>query len=125
MDYLNKLEELPKKSIKEKNLRTLVLLLSPFAPHISEELAHTYLKIKKPLIQLKWPNYEIEKIKETKTVYAVQINGKTKKTIELLQGLSQKEVEKRVLPLIEKYLKNQKIKKIIFVQDKIINFVFK
>lgn len=124
MEYLNKLEEVPPSLIKKKTLKNLVLLLSPFAPHISEELANTYLKIKRPLIKCLWPVYQEEKIKDNKVVYAVQLNGKTKKTIELLKGLSQKDVEKKVLPLVKKYLSDKKIKKIIFVQDKIINFVF-
>ena len=123
MEYLNHLEEIPKEKIDKKHLETLILLLSPFAPHLCEELASSYLGFKKPLLKTKWPTYKPDVLKENQIVIVVQVNGKTRATLKVKKGLSQKEVEKQSLPLIKKYL-NQKIKRIVFVPDKIINFVF-
>ncbi len=123
MEYLNHLEEIPKEKIDKKHLETLILLLSPFAPHLCEELASSYLGFKKPLLKTKWPTYKPDVLKENQIVIVVQVNGKTRATLKVTKGLSQKEVEKQSLPLIKKYL-NQKIKRIVFVPDKIINFVF-
>jgi leucyl-tRNA synthetase len=123
MEYLNHLEEIPKEKIDKKHLETLILLLSPFAPHLCEELASSYLGFKKPLLKTKWPTYKPDVLKENQIVIVVQVNGKTRATLKVKKGLSQKEIEKQSLPLIKKYL-NQKIKRIVFVPDKIINFVF-
>jgi len=103
----------------------LVLLLSPFAPHLSEELWHSYLHHRKLVSVNKWPSYNKRLIEDKDTTIIIQVNGKTRGTIKTKKGISQNQAQKLTTPLIKKYLDKYKIKKIIFVEDKLINFVLK
>jgi leucyl-tRNA synthetase len=110
---------------KEKQLRVtdyslLINLLSPFAPHISSELAEKFkFKIDK------WPKYDSQKIKEKIFELVVQINGKVRDRFEVPMGISQKEAEELTLKRenVKKYLGNKKVKKVIFVPNRLINYV--
>ncbi|MBN2016210.1 leucine--tRNA ligase [Candidatus Dojkabacteria bacterium] len=104
-------------------LETLCLVMAPFAPHITEELWEK-LGNKYSIHQHGWPKYNKDLIKEEEVTIAVQINGKLRDTILVQAGASQREIEKvaRESEKVKKYLK-QKVKKVIFVKDKIISFV--
>ncbi|MFT3982991.1 MAG: leucine--tRNA ligase [Lachnospiraceae bacterium] len=83
MEYNNKFIELAKTDgIDKETLETIVLLLSPFAPHISEELwsrlGHTQSVFAKA-----WPKADAEAMKDTEKEVAVQINGKTKVVVKI------------------------------------------
>ncbi|MDP2909681.1 MAG: class I tRNA ligase family protein, partial [bacterium] len=99
-------------------------LLSPFAPHISEELWER-AGFKGFCCEQKWPEYNPKLIKEKKINLIVQINGKMRDRIETQSGISQQEAEGIAArsEKAKKYLEGKKIKKIIFVPDKLINFV--
>ncbi|MDD3647260.1 MAG: leucine--tRNA ligase [Candidatus Dojkabacteria bacterium] len=98
-------------------------LLAPFAPYIAEEiwsqLGHGF-----SVHQQSWPAYDKDLIKEDEVEIAVQINGKLRDTIKIQSGASEEEVEKLVKESerVKKYLTG-KVKKVIFVENKIINFV--
>jgi leucyl-tRNA synthetase len=53
------------------------------------------------------------------------VNGKTRGTIKIKKGISQNQAQKLATPIIKKYLDKHKIKKIVFVENKLINFVIK
>ena len=118
MILVNKME-------KEKNLPVthyalLVTLLFPFAPHITNELAERLgIKIGE------WPKYDPKKIKENIFELVVQINGKVRDRIEVLMGISQKNARELTLKRenVKKYLSNKKVKKVIFVPNRLINYV--
>lgn len=124
MSYLNKLSEVPVEFIKKENLETLVLLLSPFAPYTCEELWQNYLKHKKSVLKEKWPTFNKKYTEEKTFSLIIQINGKTRGKINVPLGIDKQEAEKLALtlPKIEKYLSG-KPKKIIFVKNRLINFV--
>jgi len=125
MEYVNKMTEIPAEYLETKHFETLVLLLSPFAPHLSEELWHSYLHHRKLVSANKWPSYNKRLIEDKDTTIIIQVNGKTRGTIKTKKGISQNQAQKLTTPLIKKYLDKYKIKKIIFVEDKLINFVLK
>jgi len=124
MSYLNKLEEIPLKEIKKEHLETFVLLLSPFAPYTSEELWHSYLKHKGSVLKEKWPKYNLKLTSDKEITLIIQVNGKTRGKIKVNSGIKKEEAEKlaMTLPAVKKHL-TRKPKKIIFVENKLVNFV--
>ncbi len=108
-----------------------IKLLSPFAPHLSEELWQQ-LKAKsskskafKSIFQEPWPKYNQKLIIEEEFELIVQINGKMRDKVLTQKGISQKEAEKTILirEKIKDLVADKKIKKIIFVPDRLINIV--
>ena len=117
-----------KKSVSKNCLKktyiNLALLLQPFTPHLSEEI-WKYLKCVDMAINHSWP--KSHKIKRKKICkIAIQINGKTKEVIEFDVGLNEQQVKKIAFEhkKISKIIDSNKIKRAIFVQDKILNLVF-
>ncbi len=123
MEYTNRLSDFPKEYLPKKYLKTLVLLLSPFAPHLAEELGKTYLHERGLISQSKWPSYDKKLVEEKQFKLLIQVNGKLKATLEVNKGISEASAQKSALPLVQKYLGKKKIKKVIFVPDRLINFV--
>ena len=100
-----------------------VKLLHPFAPHITDELWETSGK-KDFLLKEKWPEYDPLTITQKTIEIAVQVNGKLRGKIKVTSGSSQQEVEKMAKEEVSRYL-TAEIIKIVFVKDRIINFVIK
>ena len=94
-------------------------LLVPFTPHLANEC----LEIHNCKINDNWP--EIKKNLKEKVKMAIQINGKTRDIINIDKDIEQDVVNNLVLKesKAEKYVKNKNIKKIIFVKNKIINYI--
>ena len=99
-------------------------LLSPFAPHIAEEL-WARLGNKKSIHLSKWPKYNPRKTKEEIVKIVVQINGKIRDMFDAQTGTSEKEAKETALnrEKVKCYTADKTIKKIIFVPDKLINLV--
>ncbi|MBU4023089.1 leucine--tRNA ligase [Patescibacteria group bacterium] len=110
--------------ITKSNLETFLKILSPFAPHIAEEMWQG-LEHKTSIFKEKWPKYKDIKDKEIELV--IQINGKVRDTISAKAGISEKEAKELALKSgrIQNWLKDKKIKKTIFIKNKLINFVIK
>jgi len=131
MEYVNKITEIPAcagrpaEYLEAKHFDTLVLLLSPLAPHLSEELWHNYLHHRSLVSGSKWPGYNKKLIEEKNLTLIIQVNGKTRGTVKIKKGISQNQAQKLAAPLVKKYLGKDKIKKVIFVENKLINFVIK
>jgi len=125
MEYVNQLYQVPKEKINKKYKETLVLLLSPFAPHLAEELWRALLKHRKSVGQEKWPAYKTELAEEKSFTLVVQINSKVRDKIQTKKGINETEAKRlaKGSPRTKKYLNKQKIKKVIFVKDRLINFV--
>ena len=115
------------KSVSKKSLlsffKKLALLIHPFIPHLSEEIWKE-LKFQDLVINQSWPKISSE-IKILESNIAVQINGKTRAVLKFKKGASKKEIEKIVISndKIGKYIQDKNFKKVIFVPEKIINFV--
>ncbi|MFH1129145.1 MAG: leucine--tRNA ligase [Patescibacteria group bacterium] len=114
--------------LSKADAENFLKILSPFAPHITEEL---YSKIKsqkskiKSIFDEQWPEYDEELIKKDKIDLVIQINGKVRDKIEVKADISEKEAKELVLSneKIKTWLNNQEPKKIIFVKNKLINIV--
>ena len=116
--HLNK--EISSKSLKN-NLTNLMKILIPFTPH----MAYECLEILGAKEVKSWPKIDTKLILKEKVKMAIQINGKTRDVIEIEKGLNQISVEKLCknnFKIKDKIL-NKSINKIIFVKDRIINFI--
>ena len=122
MVLLNELEK--QKEISLIHYSLFLILLSPFAPHISEELWQR-LGNKKSIFEEKWPEYNPEIIKRENIILIIQINGKIRDKIEVSAKISEQKAKEIALLRnnVLKYTNNREIKKIIFVAGKLINIV--
>jgi leucyl-tRNA synthetase len=123
MILANNFNESPE-SLTKDNVKTLLLMLNPFAPFLTEEIWHK-AGFKGLCCQGKWPKYIPKFIKEKKILLIIQINGRVRDKIEV--GFDIKEEEAKELALnqekIKKWIKEKEIKKIIFIPNKLINIV--
>ena len=110
-----------------KTVEVLALLLAPFAPHLSEEIWVEILKKPFSIHQQSWPKYEEKLIKEEKVMVIIQVNGKLRGQVTVKNGGGGKQSVVESLAKKEanvaKYLEKKKIKKVVFVPGKLINFV--
>ncbi len=111
---------------KRAILEPMVILLSPFAPHICEELWHR-LGHETSVADASFPEYVESYTVEDSCTYAVSFNGKTRFTVDLPKSLDKDGVEAAVRPLDQtaKYVGDQTIVKVIVVPGKIVNIVLK
>jgi len=124
MIAVNELNDL--KCTKREILEPLVILLSPFAPHIAEELWET-LGHKESITYAEFPEYVEAYTIENTCTYAVSFNGKTRFTVDLPLDMSREDVDAHVrgLELTGKYVAGGNIVKVIVVPGKIVNIVVK
>jgi len=113
-----------KKNVGQDAIEKTLILLAPFAPHLTEELWH-FLGHKDSIHNQRWPKYDKELVKEKKITLIIQINGKVREKMAAEAGISEEEAKKIALESkkIKKYLKGKEVKRIIFVPDKLINIV--
>ena len=117
-NYLKEVNEIPLK-LKELIISNLTLLVYPLAPHFGAEVFNKYFD--KEITDQIWPKSNKDKLNNPTYELVIQINGKKKHAIELNTGSSQEEVEKIC---IEKFdINTKEAKKVIFLEDKLINIV--
>ena len=124
MEYNNKLMELSKKGgVDKETLETYIILLAPFAPHVSEELweqfGHT-----DSVFHATWPEYDEEAMKDDEIEIPVQINGKTKCTIAINPDGDKDEILAKAKEALGDKV-NGTIRKEIYVPGRIVNLVVK
>jgi leucyl-tRNA synthetase len=113
-----------KEEVSREERNKIIILLSPFAPHLAEELwkktGH-----KESVSLEKWPKYKEELLKEDSINLMIQINGKLRDKMESNINISEEDTTKKVLKRekIKKWIQGKEIKKIIFVPGKLINIV--
>ena len=124
MIAVNELYDL--KCNKREILEPLTILLSPFAPHIAEELWEA-LGHKESITYASFPEYIEAYTVENTCTYAVSFNGKTRFTVELPLDMSREDVDAHVRSLEQtaKYVAGGNIVKVIVVPGKIVNIVVK
>ena len=124
MIAVNELTDL--KCTKREILEQLTVLLSPFAPHIAEELWEA-LGHKESITYAAFPEYVEAYTIENNCTYAVSFNGKTRFTVELPVDMSREDVDAHVRGLEQtaKYVADGNIVKVIVVPGKIVNIVVK
>lgn len=126
MEYTNKIIELAKKhnGIDKETLETLILLLAPFAPHISEEMWQI-MGNESSIFNETWPTYDTEKIKLDTIEIALQINGKLRETLTINTDDAKEDILNKAKELLADKLIEKQIVKEIYVPNKIVNLVVK
>lgn len=122
MICVNELADL--KCHKKEVLQQLLVLLTPYAPHIAEEL-WSQLGNEGSVLDAVYPAYDPALLVESSKEYPVSINGKVRTNINLSLDLQQAEVENMVLQneTVQKWLEGKPPKKIIYVKNKMVNVV--
>jgi leucyl-tRNA synthetase len=121
MEFLNFAE---KKKVSKKTIQTFLKLLSPFAPHISEELWQ--LLGNEHFISIeKWPSYSEELTKKDTMELVIQVNGKVREKIEVSSDLKEEELKEIALrsEKVIKWIQGKEIRKMIFIPPKLISIV--
>lgn len=122
MICVNELSEL--KCHKKEILEPLLVLLAPYAPHVTEELWHA-IGHTGSILDAGYPVFNAAYVKETSKAYPVAINGKTRTELTIALDATQQQVEEIVIkdPVVIKWLEGKSPKKIIYVKNKMINVV--
>ena len=114
------------KKVFSETMKKIVIMLSPFIPHFSDELWNrmgneTYL------FNENWPTYEESLTIADEIEIAVQVNGKVRGTLEIDRNLSKEEIEKLALNIenVKKHIEDKEVIKIIIIPGRIVNIVIK
>jgi len=109
---------------KKEILEPLLILLTPYAPHIAEELYSSFGNADS-ILNAEYPKLENTFLVESEKEYPISVNGKLRTTITISLDASQQEVEKIVLDneIVQKWIDGKQVKKIIFIRNKMVNVV--
>jgi len=121
MEYVN---ELKHGAVSRAYVEPLVIMLAPYAPHIAEEL-WAVLGNETSVFETRWPAYDEQLASAGDVEIAVQVNGKLRSRLTVPRGMAEKDVLDRVLAdeAVKKFVDGQKVKKVIYVQDRLVNLV--
>lgn len=124
MILVNKLTE--QTQVSKQIFESLLLILSPFAPHLTEEL-WSQLSHQESIFKAKWPQVEEKYLHDEKIRLVVQINGKLRDTILVDADINESTAKELALqsPQVQKWLDNQQVAQAVFVKGRLINFVLK
>jgi leucyl-tRNA synthetase len=112
------------RSILRYSLETLVRLLSPFAPHISEEiwsgLGHTM-----SVEEAGWPELDERALQSDLVTIVIQVNGKLRARLEVERAAKEDEVTRQVLsdPSVQRWTEGKEVERVIYVKDRLVNVV--
>ncbi|MCK4635969.1 MAG: leucine--tRNA ligase [Candidatus Moranbacteria bacterium] len=113
-------EKLPKPALEK-----FLILLAPFAPHMTEEIWREVFKNEKSIFLAKWPEYNPEMIKDDVIELIVQVNGKVRDKIKVEAEISEEDAKVKALESekVKNHIKGKEIRKVIFVKGRLISFV--
>lgn len=122
MIALNALEK--ESEIAQPHYETVLQLLAPFAPHVTEELWNE-LGHRDSVHSAPWPAYDLTKLVPDTVSVAVQVNGKTREIIEVPQNSEEETVKEAALASegVKKWVEGKSVKKVIWVKNKILNLL--
>ena len=111
-------------AVLRKAVDTVLILLSPFAPHIADEL-WSRLGGSQSLLEAGWPSWRQDALRREEVTLVVQVNGKVRTRIRVPDGASKDEVQARALQEenVKKCLGNQEPRRVIHVPGRLINIV--
>jgi len=112
------------RTILRESMRNLARLLSPFAPHVCDELG-TRMHLDGQVSLSPWPDFDADLAKEDRVTVVVQINGKLREKFDVERDLSEEEIKRLALemPRVQALIGNGKIRKIIGIKNKLVNIV--
>lgn len=111
MTFINEIEE-----IGEKQMKTFLTILAPFAPQFTEELF-------KEVHEQPWPTYDEKMIKEDTVTMIIQVNGKVRTKKEVRADISERKSEKIALEEAKKWTEGKEVKKVVVVGSNLVNIV--
>ena len=129
MELLNNLtkyfqQDQPNNTILINGIKTILKLLSPFTPHITQKI-WSELGEKTLIMKESWPEVDATALEESKKEIIIQINGKLRGKITV--NINEDELKIRQMILednnLKKYLLDQNIKKVIYIKGKLVNYV--
>jgi leucyl-tRNA synthetase len=111
-------------NVTKNSIELLLLMLAPFAPHLAEELWEK-LGNKESIHIQPWPEYDEKLVVDDIVTIVVQVNGKVRANLEMSKNSTQEAAEKAALldVNVKKFIGNSKPKKVIYIQDRILNIV--
>ncbi|HSX25137.1 MAG TPA: leucine--tRNA ligase [Candidatus Andersenbacteria bacterium] len=123
MECLNIFEK--EKAVSKDSLEKFILLLSPYAPHVCEELWEQ-LGHESGISKVNWPAWDENYLTQQNVTIPVQVNGKVRGEVSFIRDSSQQEIETlaRAHENVAKYLAEMQVKKIIYIPNKLINFIW-
>ena len=118
---------LSSKTLSKDSKLIIYKMISPFSPHLGEELWATNSRSSDSVFESGWPNYEPGLIIDSTINVAVQVNGKLRGSIEIDKNLDKESVISlsREIDNVKKYIDSGNLVKEIYVPGKIVNFVIK
>ena len=126
MEFMNEVShpDYENKKVDQETLEDFLILLSPLAPHMAEELWQE-LGYKDSIFKATWPTYETKWIETATMTLVVQVNGKLRANIEVDKNLSEAKIKEEVRrhPTIQKHLEGKQLVKEIYVPGKLVNLV--
>jgi len=124
MEYINALYQIKIEEVSKESVVNLVLMISPFAPHIAEELWKE-LDQKGDIYHQSWPKWNKEMIKDDDMLIVVQINGKLRDRLTVAVDIAEDEIKKLALESekIKSFVGDKEIRKVIYVPKKLVNIV--
>lgn len=116
------------KALLKFTLENFALLLSPFAPHISEELWENLGKsepIFAPAVRYPWPSFDSAELIAEEMTIVIQVNGKLRGKLEIPFQSEAEEIKEMALhdPKVREWIDGKKIGKVIYVEKKLVNIV--
>lgn len=122
MELLNDLQD-NKMQVGRTSAQALIVSLSVFAPHLASELLEQFFNT--ALVDCVWPHFDPALALNNEITLVVQVNGKVRVNIPCVRGATQKDVQHKAELAAEKWLTGATVLKVIFVPDRLINFVVK
>ena len=113
-------------SLNEEVLKNFLIILNPFAPHISEEIYEILeYNVNGSITDQSWPKIDDDYLKNTEMNIAIQFNGKTRGVMSISSELNKDEILNKIKKdqKFSKYFEGSDIKKEIYVPNRIVNFV--
>lgn len=119
VNEISKHERLPKSAMER-----FLIVLSPFAPHIAEELWAKLGNVES-IFKSSWPKFNPEMIKDKEVNLVVQVNGKVRDTLRVSADISEDEAKKLATESekVKGWIENKEIKKIIYIKNKLVSIV--
>jgi leucyl-tRNA synthetase len=111
-------------TVWRETIESLILLLSPFVPHVAEELWEI-MGNKESVVKAPWPEYDQEAIAEEEIVIVVQVNGKLRDRLLIPVSSDEEEIKTMALTSskVRRFIDGKEVKKTIFVPQKLVNIV--
>jgi len=111
-------------AVMKEALQSVILLMAPFVPHITEEL-WICLGNRVPLTQSAWPDYDRSAVVDEELLVVVQVNGKLRSKVTVAAGTGEEELKALALAdeKIVQFIEGQTVRKVICVQGKLVNIV--